>query len=43
MLRRLILLVPLMIMLSLGGCFFFPRGGGWHDRHDDGGRIYERR
>lgn len=43
MLRRLILLVPLMIMLSLGGCFFFPRGGGWHDRQDDGGRVYERR
>lgn len=43
MLRRLILLVPLMIMLSLSGCFFFPRGGGWHDRHDDGGRVYERR
>ena len=30
-------------MLSISGCFFFPRGGGWHDHHDDGGRGYERR
>ncbi|WP_264083090.1 hypothetical protein [Pseudomonas salmasensis] len=43
MLRRLVLLIPLLIMLSLSGCFFFPRGGGWHDHHDDGGRGYERR
>ncbi|MDH0796477.1 MULTISPECIES: hypothetical protein [Pseudomonas] len=43
MLRRLILLIPLMIMLSLGGCFFFPRGGGWHDHRYEGGGGYQRR
>ncbi|MCP2052831.1 MULTISPECIES: hypothetical protein [Pseudomonas] len=47
MLRRITLLIPLLIMLTMSGCFFFPRGGGggWHD-HDhryDGGPGYERR
>ncbi|WP_300634020.1 hypothetical protein [Pseudomonas sp.] len=43
MLRRFALLIPLLIMLSMSGCFFFPHGGGWHDHRDEGGRGYERR
>ncbi|CRM76095.1 MULTISPECIES: hypothetical protein [Pseudomonas] len=45
MLRRITLLIPLLIMLTMSGCFFFPRGGGggWHDHRYDGGPGYERR
>ncbi|WP_179092136.1 hypothetical protein [Pseudomonas putida] len=37
MLRRITLLIPLLALLSLGGCIFLPHGGGHHDRHYDGG------
>jgi hypothetical protein len=33
MLRRIALLIPLIAVLSLGGCLFFPHGGGWHGDH----------
>ena len=33
MFRRITMLIPLLIILSLSGCFIFPHGGGWHD-HD---------
>ena len=43
MLRRITLLIPLLAMLTLSGCLFFPRDG-WHDhRHyDDGPGYYHR-
>lgn len=44
MLRRITLLIPLLIMLTMSGCFFFPRGGGgWHDHRYEGGPGYEHR
>lgn len=45
MLRRITLLIPLLIMLSMSGCFFFPHGGGggWHDHRYDEGRGYDHR
>jgi hypothetical protein len=46
MFRRITLLIPLLIMLSMSGCFFFPHGGGggWHDhRYDGGGPGYYHR
>ncbi|MGH8450852.1 hypothetical protein [Pseudomonas sp.] len=44
MFRRITLLIPLLIMLSMSGCFFFPHGGGgWHDHRYDGGHGYEHR
>jgi len=44
MLRRIALLIPLIALLSLSGCLFFPHEGGWHgDRHYDGGHYEERR
>ncbi|WDU64832.1 hypothetical protein LRS56_10395 [Pseudomonas poae] len=46
MLRRITLLIPVLIMLTMSGCFFFPHGGGggWHDhRYDDGGHGYYHR
>jgi hypothetical protein len=45
MLRRITLLIPLLIMLSMSGCFFVPHGGGggWHDHRYDDGHGYERR
>lgn len=45
MFRRITMLIPLLIILSLSGCFIFPRGGGWHDhdhRYYDGGGYYRR-
>ncbi|RMP64690.1 hypothetical protein ALQ18_02255 [Pseudomonas marginalis pv. marginalis] len=46
MLRRITLLIPVLIMLSMSGCFFFPHGdggGGWHDHRYEGGPGYEHR
>jgi hypothetical protein len=44
MLRRITLLIPLLIMLSMSGCIIFPHGGGWHDhRYSDGGPGYYHR
>lgn len=45
MFRRITLLIPLLIILSLSGCIIFPHGGGWHDhdhRYYDGGGYYRR-
>ncbi|WP_259740232.1 hypothetical protein [Pseudomonas brassicacearum] len=33
MFRRITLLIPLLIVLTLSGCVCFPRGGGWHGDH----------
>ncbi|MGY2292895.1 hypothetical protein ACW9H6_24410 [Pseudomonas sp. SDO528_S397] len=44
MLRRITLMIPLLIMLSMSGCIIFPHGGGWHDhRYDEGGPGYSHR
>jgi hypothetical protein len=44
MLRRITLLIPLLIMLSMSGCIIFPHGGGWHDhRYSEGGPGYYHR
>ncbi|CAI8710744.1 Lipoprotein [Pseudomonas sp. IT-196MI5] len=32
MLRRITLLMPLLAILTLGGCIVFPYGG-WHHHH----------
>jgi len=45
MLRRITLLIPLLIIMSLSGCIIFPDHGGWHDhghRYYDGGGYYRR-
>ncbi|WP_191486632.1 hypothetical protein [Pseudomonas sp. FEN] len=39
MFRRITLLIPLLIIMSLSGCIIFPHGG-WHD-HDHDRRYYE--
>lgn len=39
MLRRITVLIPLLLALTMSGCFFFPRDHGYeHDR----GRHYDR-
>lgn len=44
MLRRITLLIPLLIMLSMSGCLFFPHEGGRHDhRYSEGGPGYYHR
>lgn len=42
MLRRITLLIPLLALLSLSGCIFFPHGGphGGHRFDDRGGPGY---
>ncbi|KIH82623.1 hypothetical protein [Pseudomonas batumici] len=45
MFRRITLLIPLLIIMSLSGCIIFPDRGGWHDhghRYYDGGGYYRR-
>ncbi|MCU1737227.1 MULTISPECIES: hypothetical protein [Pseudomonas] len=43
MFRRITMLIPLLVILSLSGCFIFPHGGGWHDhRYADGPGEYRR-
>jgi len=44
MLRRVTRLVPLVLILAMSGCVFFP-GHGWHDghRYHDGGPGYYHR
>jgi hypothetical protein len=44
MFRRITLLIPLLIILSMSGCIIFPHGGGWHDhRYYGGGPGYYHR
>lgn len=42
MFRRITMLIPLLFVLGLSGCVFFPHGGGWHDHHYDGGYYNHR-
>ncbi|QXI26805.1 MULTISPECIES: hypothetical protein [Pseudomonas] len=38
MFRRITLLIPALILLSLSGCIIMPRDhGGWHDHRYYGG------
>lgn len=37
MFRRMTLLVPLLAILTLSGCLFFPPGGGHGGGHGGGG------
>jgi hypothetical protein len=42
MFRRITLLIPVLVMLSLSGCIIFPHGGGHggHRYYDGGGPGY---
>ena len=37
MFRRITVLIPLLITLTLSSCLIFPDGGRHHHRHYDGG------
>jgi predicted glycosyltransferase involved in capsule biosynthesis len=44
MFRRITVLIPLLLTLTLSGCLIFPGDGGWHHhRHYDGGHGYYQR
>jgi predicted glycosyltransferase involved in capsule biosynthesis len=43
MFRRITMLIPLLIILTLSGCLFFPREGGGHRHYYGGPGYYQHR
>ncbi|WP_256206419.1 hypothetical protein [Pseudomonas sp. CF161] len=42
MFRRITMLIPLLLMLTLSGCIFLPGGHGGHRYYDGGPGYYHR-